>query len=107
MVCSRPSRARLGASAAAAPAGQPSPLPMTTQSATTPEQTRSATGDALRLNLGSGPMVVAGWVSVDKSPSVILARYRWLRRLLRRGGVVTQKQGGRLPPGGVGGAVAQ
>lgn len=53
----------------------------------------------LRLHLGCGPIVVAGWENLDKSPNVILARMTPLRKLLHRVGVVSDEQAQGFPPG--------
>jgi len=44
----------------------------------------------LRLNVGCGSTIVAGWLNIDKSPNVILDRFRPLKRLLFRAGVLEE-----------------
>lgn len=44
------------------------------------------------LNLGCGLTAPAGWLNVDGSPQVILARRPWLKRLLVATRVMSQKQ---------------
>lgn len=46
----------------------------------------------MKLNLGSGPRVVPGWVSIDRSPSIALHRVPLLRTALRRAGVLAEGQ---------------
>jgi predicted SAM-dependent methyltransferase len=53
----------------------------------------------LKLHLGCGPTVVPGWENVDKSPSVYLARFPRLRRVLHRAGVIDDAQGKGFPSG--------
>jgi len=49
----------------------------------------------LKLNLGCGSTVVPGWVNVDKSPSIVLARHPRLRRGLASAGLLTAEQAAR------------
>lgn len=49
--------------------------------------------------MGCGPSVFDGWVNIDKSPSVILARLGLLRKLLFRLGLITPEQASGFPPG--------
>lgn len=44
------------------------------------------------LNLGCGLTAPAGWLNVDGSPQVILARRPWLKRLLVATRIMSQKQ---------------
>jgi predicted SAM-dependent methyltransferase len=46
----------------------------------------------VKLNLGSGPRVVPGWVAIDRSPSIALHRVPLLRAALRRAGVLAEGQ---------------
>ena len=48
----------------------------------------TTTTPQLRLNLGSGPVAVPGWVNIDRSPNVWLDRIPGAKRLLRRAGVL-------------------
>lgn len=43
---------------------------------------------SVRLNLGSGPTAVSGWVNLDRSPSMRLSRHGWLRGAVIRSGLV-------------------
>lgn len=52
----------------------------------------SATTDAVKVNVGSGGEAVAGWINVDKSPALLLARMTLLRRALARIGILTEQQ---------------
>lgn len=52
-----------------------------------------------KLHVGCGPSVFEGWVNIDKSPSVVLARLGFLRRLLFRLGLLTPEQASGFPPG--------
>ena len=42
----------------------------------------------VKLNLGCGRNVLAGWVNIDNSPSVLLSRWPLLKRLLFRVGLI-------------------
>jgi predicted SAM-dependent methyltransferase len=42
----------------------------------------------MRLNLGSGPRAVPGWVNIDRSPNVLLDRVPAAKRVLRRVGLL-------------------
>lgn len=44
----------------------------------------------MRLNLGSGPRAVAGWINVDRSPNVLLERLPLAKRALLRTGVLNE-----------------
>jgi predicted SAM-dependent methyltransferase len=44
----------------------------------------------VKLHLGCGPVIVPGWVNVDKSPNVLLSRVPALKRGMARIGVLTQ-----------------
>jgi predicted SAM-dependent methyltransferase len=44
----------------------------------------------VKLHLGCGPLIVPGWVNVDKSPNVVLSRVPALKRGLARIGVLSQ-----------------
>lgn len=46
----------------------------------------------MRLNLGSGPKAPDGWISVDRSPALLLSRLPFLQFLLVRTGVIHQAQ---------------
>jgi SAM-dependent methyltransferase len=48
--------------------------------------------EGLRLNLGSGPHVVAGWESVDRSPSQLLDHAPRLKKALRTMGWLSEAQ---------------
>ncbi|HVV30417.1 MAG TPA: methyltransferase domain-containing protein [Mycobacteriales bacterium] len=45
----------------------------------------------VRLNLGSGPVAVPGWVNIDRSPNVLLQRVPAVKRGLRRAGVLNDQ----------------
>ncbi|MGI5146914.1 class I SAM-dependent methyltransferase [Plantactinospora sp. CA-294935] len=45
----------------------------------------------IRLNLGCGLRAPAGWVNIDRSPSLTLARVPGARSLLRRAGVLSKE----------------
>jgi predicted SAM-dependent methyltransferase len=51
-----------------------------------------ATPRPTKVNVGSGGQAVAGWLNVDKSPAVVLARWRRVRRALAFAGVLTDQQ---------------
>jgi SAM-dependent methyltransferase len=55
--------------------------------------------DGSRLHIGCGPSVFPGWVNIDKSPSVLLARFPWLRKLLFRLRLLTAEQARGFPEG--------
>jgi SAM-dependent methyltransferase len=55
----------------------------------------------LRLHLGCGSTVAPGWVNIDKSPNVYLARAPRLRKALWRAGVLTRTQASADFPEGV------
>lgn len=57
--------------------------------------------DALRLHLGCGSNVVDGWVNIDRSPNVYLARVPWLRAALGRAGILSADQAGATFPRGI------
>jgi hypothetical protein len=42
----------------------------------------------MRLNLGSGPDAVDGWVNIDRSPNLILERFPAVRKSLKALGVI-------------------
>lgn len=46
----------------------------------------------VKLNIGSGAEAVAGWINVDKSPALLLARSPRVRGVLARVGVLTERQ---------------
>lgn len=50
-------------------------------------------GDEVMVNFGSGADATAGWVNVDKSPALLLARRPWLRRILVDRGAISAAQG--------------
>jgi predicted SAM-dependent methyltransferase len=56
---------------------------------------------ALRLHLGCGSNVVDGWVNIDRSPSVQLAKVPGLRRLLRRVRILSKEQADAVFPRGI------
>jgi predicted SAM-dependent methyltransferase len=56
-------------------------------------------GAGLKLNLGCGHFLVDGWVNIDKSPSVVLARFPRLRRGLGRAGLLNSEQERGFPRG--------
>jgi predicted SAM-dependent methyltransferase len=56
---------------------------------------------APKLHLGCGSTVVPGWVNIDRSPSVKLARVPKLRRLLEAGGVLAHEQAVAVFPPGI------
>lgn len=58
-----------------------------------------APGETVRLNIGCGPNVVPGWINLDKSPSVALARVPRFRALLGKAGVLSGAQAQGMPPG--------
>lgn len=55
----------------------------------------------LRLHLGCGSTVVAGWENIDKSWGVPLARSPALKKALNRVGVLTSDQAGAVFPAGI------
>lgn len=55
----------------------------------------------MRLHVGCGSTVVAGWVNLDKSPSVYLARVPGLRAALARARILTPDQAGAVFPPGI------
>lgn len=55
----------------------------------------------LRLHLGCGSTVVAGWVNIDRSPNVHLARAPHLRRALRGARLLTAEQAAAEFPRGI------
>src|SRR3954452_22706007 len=57
--------------------------------------------EALRLHVGCGSTVVAGWQNLDMSWGVLLARAPRLKAALRRVGVLTQAQADALFPEGI------
>lgn len=44
------------------------------------------------LNLGSGPEAVAGWINIDRSPSLLLDRLPACKLLLHRAGILAEGQ---------------
>jgi predicted SAM-dependent methyltransferase len=54
-----------------------------------------------KLHLGCGSIVVDGWINIDNSPGVILARAPFVKRGLRRVGVLTQEQEDAEFPAGI------
>jgi predicted SAM-dependent methyltransferase len=42
----------------------------------------------MRLNLGSGPRAVPGWINIDRSPNIYLDRAPAVKRVLHRAGVL-------------------
>lgn len=52
-----------------------------------------------RLNLGCGTTVVQGWDNIDRSPNLILDRFRPLKRGLYRFGVISAEHMIEWPPG--------
>ncbi len=52
----------------------------------------SVTPEPVRLNLGSGPQIVDGWISIDKSWGPVLARHGTARAALHRLGVLDEGQ---------------
>jgi len=61
----------------------------------------STTEDPIRLHLGCGSTVVAGWVNVDRSPNVHLARLPVLKKALGRLHVLTAAQTEAQFPSGI------
>lgn len=61
----------------------------------------NAPAGALRLHLGCGPDVVPGWENLDKSPSVILARFPRVRATLFRARVINEQQAQGFPEGAI------
>jgi predicted SAM-dependent methyltransferase len=62
----------------------------------------SATASSgLKLHVGCGSTVVAGWENLDKSPSVTLARFPGLRRALAAARVLTAAQANAVFPPGI------
>jgi predicted SAM-dependent methyltransferase len=55
----------------------------------------------LRLHLGCGSTVVAGWENIDRSPNVYLARVPALRPALRWARVITEEQASAVFPSGI------
>lgn len=43
----------------------------------------------MKVNLGSGPRHVEGWVEFDKSPSLLLSKVRVIRGSLRAVGLIS------------------
>jgi predicted SAM-dependent methyltransferase len=54
--------------------------------------TTETSGQIVRVNVGSGGDALPGWINVDKSPGLLLARLPTLRRLLAAGGVLSDRQ---------------
>jgi predicted SAM-dependent methyltransferase len=53
-----------------------------------------------KLHIGCGSTVVGGWVNIDKSPNVYLARFPFLRSALARAWILTEEQAAAdFPPG--------
>ncbi len=52
----------------------------------------------MKLNLGSGPLVVSGWISVDRSPTIALGQVPLVTGILRRAGLLTDAHLTRWPP---------
>jgi ubiquinone/menaquinone biosynthesis C-methylase UbiE len=46
----------------------------------------------MKLNIGSGPDAVPGYVNLDYSPNVLLSRYPLIKRILRMLGIMNQEQ---------------
>lgn len=64
-----------------------------------PSVSSSANGE-LKLHIGCGATVVHGWINIDKSPNVYLARMPALRRTLARARILTDEQASAtFPPG--------
>jgi predicted SAM-dependent methyltransferase len=57
------------------------------------------TPGGFRINVGCGPDVAPGWLNVDKSPSVWLAKRPRTRRLLSSLRILTPEQAAGLPEG--------
>jgi predicted SAM-dependent methyltransferase len=57
--------------------------------------------DALRLHLGCGSHVLDGWLNIDRSPNVHLARVPWLRSALGRAGLLSGEQAAAAFPRGI------
>jgi predicted SAM-dependent methyltransferase len=55
----------------------------------------------LKLNLGCGSTVVPGWVNIDKSPSIVLARVPAVRRGLGAAGLLSREQAAAVFPAGI------
>jgi len=55
--------------------------------------------DQSRLHIGCGPSIFPGWVNIDKSPSVLLARLPAIRKLLFRLHLLTAEQARGFPKG--------
>jgi SAM-dependent methyltransferase len=43
----------------------------------------------VRLNLGSGPRAIPGWINIDRSPNVLLDRFPRLKRAMYQGGMLS------------------
>jgi SAM-dependent methyltransferase len=54
-----------------------------------------------RLHLGCGSVVVDGWINIDNSPGVVLARVPRVKQGLRRAGVLTGEQAAAEFPEGI------
>jgi predicted SAM-dependent methyltransferase len=70
----------------------------------------------VKVNVGCGKTVAAGWINIDKSPSVLLSALPWLRllsalpwlrKLLRSVGILTPEQAEGFPSGVVHADVAK
>lgn len=46
----------------------------------------------MRLNLGSGPHATPGWICIDRSPSIVLDRIPFVKRILHRVGLLSDAQ---------------
>lgn len=44
----------------------------------------------MRLNLGSGPVAVQGWINIDRSPNILLDRVPGAKKVLFRFGLLTE-----------------
>lgn len=44
----------------------------------------------MRLNLGSGPVAIPGWINIDRSPNVVLDRVPMVKHLLLKAGVLNE-----------------
>lgn len=55
----------------------------------------------LRLHLGCGPDIVPGWENLDKSPSVLLAKFPRVRAALFRARIINEQQAQGFPEGAI------
>jgi len=47
--------------------------------------------DAIKVNLGCGKDAVEGWINIDNSPKVLLAKYPFLKWILFKVGIISEE----------------